>query len=67
MPIVIRIMLGRIQRRGGGVGPDPPPLENHTIIGFFFINTGPDPLKNYKATKPALNVGPSSTRQRNAI
>ena len=30
---------------------------------FFFIgflsNTGPDPLKNLKATKLAFNVGPS--------
>ena len=31
---------------------DPPPLKNH---------------KNYKATKPAFNVGPSSARQRNAF
>ena len=30
-------------------------------------NTGADPLKTYKATKPAFNVGPSSARQRNAI
>ena len=26
----------------------------------FLSNTGPDPLKNLKATKLALNVGPSS-------
>ena len=26
----------------------------------FLSNTGPDPLKNHKATKPAFNVGPSS-------
>ena len=30
-------------------------------------NTGLDPLKNHKATKPAFNVGPSSARQRTAI
>ena len=30
-------------------------------------NIGPDPLKNHKATKPAFHVGPSWTRQRNAI
>ena len=30
-------------------------------------NTGPDPLKNHKTTEQALNVGPSSARQRNAI
>ena len=31
----------------------------HKNIGFP-RNTGPDPLKNHKATKPAFNVGPSS-------
>ena len=44
----------------------PPPPENQKNIGFF-SNTGPDPLKNHKATKPAFNVGPLSARQRNAI
>ena len=33
----------------GGVG----------TIGFL-SNTGPDPLNNHKATKPAFNVGPLS-------
>ena len=51
--------------RGGTGGPDPPP-ENHKNIGFL-CNTGPDPLKFHKATKPAFNVGPSSAHQRNAI
>ena len=57
----------RIQRGGTG-GPDapPPPLKNHKNIGFL-SNTGPDPLKNRKATKPAFKVGTSSARQRNAI
>ena len=41
-------------------------LKNHENIGFL-SNTGPDPLKNHKATKPAFNVGLSSARQRNAI
>ena len=50
---------------GGTGGPDPN-LKNHENIGFF-SNTGPDPLKNHKATKPVLNVGQSSTRQQNAI
>ena len=50
---------------GGARGPDTP-RENHKKIGFL-SNTGPDPLKNQKATKPAFNVGPSSARQRNAI
>ena len=31
-------------------------LKNHKNIGFL-SNTGPDPLKNHKATKPAFNVG----------
>ena len=35
-------------------------------IGFL-INTGLDPLKNHKATKPAFNVGPSLKRLQNAI
>ena len=61
----------RIQRGEQGVRdppppPPPPPLKNHKNIGFL-INTGPDPLKNRKATKPAFKVGTSSARQRNAI
>ena len=36
-------------------------LENHNSIGFF-SNTGPDPLENHKATKPAFNDGPLSFR-----
>ena len=52
---------------GGAGGPDPdPPLKNHKNI-WFLSNTGPDPLKNHKATKPALNVLQSSARQRNVI
>ena len=46
-------------------GPDPPPEKSQNI--GFLSNTGPDPLKNHKATKPAFNVGPPSARQRNAI
>ena len=42
------------------------PLKNHKNIGFL-SNTGLDTLKDYKATKPALNVGPSSACQYNAI
>ena len=34
---------------------------------MFLSNTGPEPLKNHKATKPAFNVGPPSAHQRNAI
>ena len=47
----------------GTGGPDPPPpLKNHNTIGFP-SNTGPDPQKNHKVTKPAFNVGPSYVRQ----
>ena len=41
--------------RGGDWGT-PPPLKNHKNIGFLG-KTGPDPLKNFKATKPAFNTG----------
>ena len=57
----------RIQR--GGQGPDPPPpspLKKYTNIRFL-SNTGQDPLKNHKATKPAFNVYQLSACQRNAI
>ena len=50
----------------GGPGGRTPSLENHKSIGFLG-KTGPDPMKNHKATKPAFNVGPSSVRQRNGI
>ena len=49
----------RIQR-GWGMGSGPP-LKNHKNIGFLG-NYGPDPQKNYEATEPAFNVGPSSAR-----
>ena len=45
--------------------PIPPP-KNHKNIGFL-SNTGPDPLKFHKATKPAFNFGPSLACQRNTI
>ena len=51
---------------GGPDPPPPPPPVNHKNIGFLG-NTGPNPLKNHKATNPALNVWPSSARQRKAI
>ena len=56
----------RIQRGAGGPEPPPPQKKNHKNIGFL-CNIGPDRLNNHKATKPAFNVGPSSSRQRNAI
>ena len=51
----------RVQSGGQGVT-----LKNYKNIGFLCIS-GPDPQKNYEATEPAFNVGPSSARQRNAI
>ena len=56
----------RIQRGGGGGQVVQNPLKNHKNIGFL-SKTGPDPLKNHEATKPAFNYGLSSARQRNAI
>ena len=57
---------GRIQRGGGGRGSGPPHPEKSQNVGVS-SNTGPDPLNNRKATKPAFNIGPPSARQRNAI
>ena len=52
---------------GGGQGQVVrSPLKNHKNIGFS-SNTGPDPLKNHKATMPAFNVGSSTACQQNAI
>ena len=49
----------------GAGGPDHYPLKNYRTIGFL-SNTGPDPLNIRIASKPALNVGPSSVCQRPA-
>ena len=46
---------------GGTGAPDPPEPKKPDFR--FLSNTGPDPLYNHKATKPELNVGPSSTCQ----
>ena len=48
----------------GTGGLDPPVVLK--AIGFL-SNTGLRPLENLKATKPAINIGPSSARQGNAI
>ena len=48
------------------IGPLDKAIYMYKNIGFL-CNTGLDPPKNHKATKPAFNVGPSSARQRNAI
>ena len=45
--------------RGGGdrgSNPPPPPLKNHQNIGFL-SKTGPDRLKNHKATKQHSMLG----------
>ena len=53
--LAVQLILQHVRIQGGG-GLDPP--ENHKNIGFL-SGTGPGPLKNHKATKPAFNVGPS--------
>ena len=42
--------------RVGTGGPDHPPEKSQTRIKFL-CNTGPDPLKNHKATKPNSMLG----------
>ena len=55
-------------RRGGGSGgPDPPPPPEKSQNLGLVSNSGPDLLKNHKATEPAFNVGPSSSSQGDAI
>ena len=54
--------MGGSRGGGGGQGVKTPLLKNHKNKGFL-RNTGPDPLKNHKATKPAFNVGPSLAHQ----
>ena len=49
--------------RGTGGSDSPPPLKNHKNIGYL-SNTGQDPLKNHKASKPAFDFGPSTAHQR---
>ena len=54
--------------RGATGGPDS--LKNHKNIEFL-SNTGPDPLKNDKATKPAFkswaNIGPPAKHHLNGV
>ena len=58
----------RGSRGGGGVGGQGSglSLKNYKNIGFL-SNTGSNSIKNHKATKPALKIGPTSACQRNAI
>ena len=46
-----------IQRGDRGSGSPPPPPEKSQNIGFL-SDTGPGPLKNHTAAKPAFNFGP---------
>ena len=41
-------------------------FPDHTHL-LFLSNTGPDSMKNHKATKPAFNGGPSFAHQRKVI
>ena len=43
-------------REGGGQGVRTPLPENSLKNIGFLSNTGPDPLINHKATKPAFNI-----------
>ena len=47
---------------GGGDRVSGPFLKNHKTIGFL-SSICSDPLKNHKATKPALDYRPSLERQ----
>ena len=55
----------RGSRKGDRGSGRSPPLKIYKNIGFL-SNTGLDPPKNNKATKPTFKVGPSSARQRTA-
>ena len=61
--VSLTILMGGSRRGEQGVRT---PLKNQKNMGFH-SNTGPDPLKKHKATKPAFNIGQPSARQRNAI
>ena len=61
----IRVVWKTMGGSRGGQGSGHP-LKNHKNIRFP-NNTGPDPLKNHMATKPAFNFGPSSAHQLTAI
>ena len=62
----VQILHARIQRWWGNRGFGLPPLKNHRKLGFL-SNTGPELLKNHKATKSAFNVGPTSAFRYRAI
>ena len=64
-PLIAAVHMHRSRGEGTG-GLDPPPEKSQKSLRFVSY-TGPDPLKNHKATKPEFNVGPPSAHQRNAI
>ena len=47
------------ESRWGTGGPDPPPPPENEKNVRFLSNTGPDPLKNHKATKPVIIGSPA--------
>ena len=53
--------------RGSGPPPQKKKKKRNLKNKGFLSNTGPDPLENYKATKPAVNIGPLLSSQKNAI
>ena len=52
---------------GWGGGRETHPSEKSQSYVEFLSNTGPYPVGNYKATKPAVNVWPISAHWQNAI
>ena len=51
------LFMGGYRREAGDPGPHSPSETSQNIS--FLSNTGPDPLKISKASKPEFNVGPS--------
>ena len=51
--------------RQGDKGSGPPPALSQNLL--FLSHSGLNPLKNHKESKPAVNVGPSTAPQQNAI
>ena len=62
--LVHRLVAGADTKKGVGATWGPGPRKNRKAIEFV-SNTVPESMENYKATKPAFNVGPSSVSQRN--
>ena len=55
------VLHARIQR--GNRGPEPPSSPGKPQSFRVPSKTGPDPMENHKATRPAFNGGPSSACQ----